>query len=257
MHAPRPNLDMDVLRTFVTGIELGSFAKAAERLARSPSTISAQLKKLEAQIGVPLLHKAGRGLALTEAGEALLAYARRLLDLHDEAVAAVRDVTVAGWVRLGVQEDFAEGLLPPVLGRFARTYANVRIEVRVARNADLLERVIRGQLDLALLWGVHDAVPYGEQLAEVPMVWIGPAAHRPVIGDLDQQLPLVVFEAPCLFRSAGTTALDTRGLAWRIVFTSPSLAGLWAATAAGLGVTIRTPIGIPAGVRILDAPAAG
>ena len=85
----RVNFDLDVLRTFVTGIELGSFAKAADRLGRSTSAVSAQLKKLEEQAGTPVLRKSGRGMVLTEAGETMLAYARRLLELNDEAAAAL------------------------------------------------------------------------------------------------------------------------------------------------------------------------
>ena len=93
--ARRPNLDMDVLRTFVTGFELGSFARAADRLGRSQSAISTQLRKLEEQMGQPLVRKSGRGLLPTPAGERLLAYARRILDLNDETVGAVRDVEFA------------------------------------------------------------------------------------------------------------------------------------------------------------------
>ncbi len=88
--------DLDVLRSFVTGMELGSFAKAADRLGRSTSAISAQLKKLEEQAGTPIFRKAGRGLALTEAGETMLAYARRLLDLNDEAATAIHGADLEG-----------------------------------------------------------------------------------------------------------------------------------------------------------------
>ncbi|MCE3519272.1 LysR family transcriptional regulator, partial [Escherichia coli] len=81
----RTIFDLDVLRTFPTGVDLGSFAKAADRLGRSTSAVSAQLKKLEQQAGTPymIFQKSGRGLALTDAGETMLAYARRLLDLND------------------------------------------------------------------------------------------------------------------------------------------------------------------------------
>src|SRR6478609_4842573 len=89
--------DLDVLRSFVTGVELGSFAKAADRVGRSTSAVSAQLKKLEEQAGTPIFRKAGRGLALTEAGETMLGYARRLLELNDEAAAAIHDVELEGW----------------------------------------------------------------------------------------------------------------------------------------------------------------
>jgi DNA-binding transcriptional LysR family regulator len=245
--------DLDVLRSFVTGMELGSFAKAAERLGRSTSAVSAQLKKLEDQAGAEIFRKAGRGLALTEAGETMLAYARRLLDLNDEAAAAIRGVMLEGWVRLGLQQDFGESLLPEILGRFARAHPKVRIEARVARNAELLDRIATGQLDVALAWDDGAAAAHMERVAELPMRWIGPAAGRDIWrGAEDGPLPLVAFDGPCRFRSAGTAALDRAGISWRVAFTSPNLGGLWAGTAAGLGFTIRTRMGAPPSVRVLD-----
>ncbi|MBY3368108.1 LysR substrate-binding domain-containing protein [Rhizobium laguerreae] len=248
----RTIFDLDVLRTFSTGMELGNFAKAAERLGRSTSAVSAQLKKLEEQAGTPIFRKAGRGLALTDAGETMLGYARRLLELNDEAAAAVNSVELEGWVRLGLQEDFGETLLPDVLGRFARAHPKVRIEARVVRNAELLERVTSGKLDLALAWSDGTLTAHCERIGEVPMRWIGPAegqsGWQAVSGE---PMPLASLEAPCLLRSAATKALDEAGISWRLAFVSPSLGGLWAATAAGLGLTIRTPIGLPAKVRPL------
>jgi DNA-binding transcriptional LysR family regulator len=155
-------------------------------------------------------------------------------------------------VRLGVQEDFGEMLLPAVLGPFARAHPKVKIEARVARNGELLERVASGRLDLALAWDDGEGVLRGERVAELPMGWIGAAdgnGARP--GPDGEPSPLIVFEPPCLFRTAATAALDHAGIAWRVAFTSPSLAGLWAATTAGLGLTIRTAIGLQAGVRRL------
>ena len=138
-----------------------------------------QLKKLEEQAATPIFRRSGRGLALTEAGETMLAYARRLLDLNDEAVAAVQSVELEGWVRLGLQEDFGENLLPEVLGRFARAHPKVRIEARVVRNAELLERVTTGKLDLALAWSTGTLTAHCEHIADVPMRWIGPANGLP------------------------------------------------------------------------------
>lgn len=252
--------DLDVLRSFVAGVDLGSFGRAADRLGRSTSAVSAQLKKLEEQAGVPLLRKAGRGLALTDAGETMLAYARRLLELNDQASVAVRGAQLQGRVRLGLQEDFGEILLPRVLGRFARAHPQVRIEARVARNADLLARMAAGELDLALAWDHDPARPHGVRLAELPLCWIGPAGPDPAQDarprDADGALPLVAFEAPCLFRVRATAALDQAGIAWTSAFISPSLAGLWAAVSAGLGLMVRTPLGLPAGLRVM-APGEG
>ena len=129
----RITFDLEDLRSFVTGVELGSFAKAAERLGRSTSAVSAHLKKLEQQVGAQILRKAGRGMVMTETGETLLGYARRLLELNDEAAAAVRGLDLQGTVRLGLQEDFGETCLPQVLGSFARANPTVRIEARIAR----------------------------------------------------------------------------------------------------------------------------
>ncbi|RUM23837.1 LysR family transcriptional regulator [Rhizobium vallis] len=254
----RTIFDLDVLRTFSTGMELGNFAKAAERLGRSTSAVSAQLKKLEEQAGTPIFRKSGRGLVLTDAGETMLGYARRLLELNDEAAAAVHSVELEGWVRLGLQEDFGENLLPEVLGRFARAHPKVRIEARVVRNAELLERVTAGKLDLALAWSDGTLTAHCEQIGEVPMCWIGPVDGQPGWQAASgEPMPLASLEAPCLLRNAATRALDEAGISWRLAFVSPSLGGLWAATAAGLGLTIRTPIGLPAKVRPLTPEAVG
>ncbi|MCA3823369.1 MAG: LysR family transcriptional regulator [Burkholderia sp.] len=281
----RPNFDVAALRSLVAGVDLGSFAKAADRVARSSSAVSAQIRKLEEQAGTPLFLKAGRGLALTDAGDAMLRYARRMIELNDEAAAAVRGVNLDGWVRVGLQEDFGEAILPDVLGRFARAHPKVRIEARVARNADLLERLDANQLDLALVWGdpasaalVSRAGIDSEVIAQVPMQWIGAlgsggfgvpeGSDEGAEGEPDETggraerapgepLPLVVFDRPCRFFGAATDALDRAGVPWRIAFTTPSLAGLWAAAAAGLGLTVRSHYGLPAPVRVLDAASCG
>ncbi|OHV87281.1 LysR substrate-binding domain-containing protein [Mesorhizobium sp. ORS 3428] len=252
----RVTFDLDVLRTFVTGMELGSFAKASGRLGRSTSAVSAQLKKLEEQAATPIFRKAGRGLALTEAGETMLGYARRLIELNDEAASAIRDVELEGWVRLGLQEDFGEAVLPGVLGRFARAHPKVRIEARIGRSHELAERILSGNLDIALAWHDGTTLPYSRHVADVQARWIGPAKPMEV-GPHGQALPLVAFEAPCLLRTVATETLDRAGLPWRMAFSSPSLGGIWAAVAAGLGLTIRTDIGLPANVRAIAPGALG
>jgi DNA-binding transcriptional LysR family regulator len=246
----RLTLDLDVLRSFVLGIELGSFAKAADRLGRSTSAISAQLKKLEEQIGAAVLRKSGRGMVLTPDGEILFGYAKRLLALNDEAVAAVQDDQLHGSVRLGLQEDFGAQLLTETLGRFARAHPYIQIEVRVARNAELLDLVNAGRLDLALAWDSGQRTAHSQYIAELPLSWIG--LETGVSHDGGQPVPLVAFDAPCLMRSAACQALEQADIAWRVAFTSPSLSSIWAAVAAGLGITVRTRIGLPAHLHILQ-----
>jgi DNA-binding transcriptional LysR family regulator len=266
----RLTFDLDVLRTFVTGVDMGSFAKAADRLGRSTSAVSAQLKKLEDQLGMPVLRKEGRGMVTTSAGEALLGYARRLLELNDEAATAVRGAELAGSVRLGLQEDFGEHLLTEVLGRFARVHPKLRIEARVARNVALMEQLAGGRLDLVLAWDSGASagaaaspaslaplagMPLAPEITRLPLRWIGASNSPAPQPDAVEPLPLVMMEAPCMMRSQAIAALDAAGIPWRIAFSSPSLGGVWAAVAAGLGVTVRTGLVLPRGVLALKGTA--
>ncbi len=243
------NLDIQILRTLVTAQDLGGFGRAAEQVGRSQSAVSLQMRKLEQQLGESLFRKEGRGLVLTEAGDAVLAYARRILELNDEAVAAVRGAAIDGRVRFGMPGDFAETWLPAVLGRFKRAHPAVRIEASVDRNAVLLERLDKAQLDLALVFGGGTRGD-AETLARLPMAWIGGRERSWAQGE---PVPLAVFEPPCVFRQPATAALDASGIPWRIAFSSPSLSALWAAVDAGLGITVRTGISRPDHLRVLGA----
>jgi DNA-binding transcriptional LysR family regulator len=246
----RVNLDMDLLRTLVTARQLGSFNRAASRLGRSQSAISQQMRKLEEQLGERLFQKEGRGWALTEAGEVVLAYARRILELNDEAVSAVREHTLDGEVRFGCPADFAESWLPGALARFKLEHPTTRVEVAVDRNRMLLERLDAGELDLVLALA-NDSRADAELVSALQLLWIGAAAGAGNVINTAEPVQLAMFEAPCFFRQGALTALDRAGLPWRIAFTSPSLSGLWAAVSAGLGITLRTAVGLPAGVKPL------
>lgn len=248
----RPTFDLDVLRSFVAGVEFNSFAKAAERLGRSTSAVSAQLKKLEEQVGSPVLVKSGRGLVLTPLGETLLGQARRLLQLNDELFANLHQVQLEGSVRLGLQEDFGEHLLSDILRRFAKVHPRVTLEVRIARNAELLNLIETARLDLALAWDSGATTPHCQPIGSSQMHWIGCRELPQPQPTHETPLPLVMFDAPCVLRSTATQALDQAHIPWRIALTSPSVSGLWGAISAGLGITLRTRIGLPPHLQILD-----
>lgn len=250
------SLDMDALRSFVTGIEAGSFALAAERLCRSTSAVSAQMKKLEQQCGAALLVKDGRHLRLTEQGEVLMGYARRLLLVNDEALEALGGRHLAGNVRFGMQEDFGETLLPSVLGQFSRAHPDVQISARIARNQALCHDIDSDQLDLALSWLDEQRMPGIDALTTLPLQWI----HHPDMPlqrylDQCQPLPLVLFEPPCLMRDMALAALEAAGIPWRVAFVSRSLSGIWAAVSAGLGMTVRSTMGMPSSLTTAMAGA--
>ncbi|NTV84532.1 MAG: LysR family transcriptional regulator, partial [Bacteroidales bacterium] len=203
IEAGRHTLDLALLRTFTAIVEAGSMARAAEQVARSQPAVSLQMKKLEDMIGSAVLRKNGRRLVLTEVGETLFAYAKRLLELNDEAVAAVSSVGLAGAVRLGIAQDFAEGCLTSVLARFARAHPAVVVEVCADRNAVLQERLARRQLDIVLTFG-EESSGHLQVLGKAPVAWIGlPDAQM----DADRRIALVAFEAPCYFRQVAIQTL--------------------------------------------------
>src|SRR5580693_4473653 len=147
------NLDLDTMRALVVAHDLGGYGQAATRLGRTPSAISLQMKKLQALVGATIFRKSGRGVALTEAGEIVLRYARRMLALNDEVLDTVRGASLAGRIRIGVSQDFAETVLPRALSQFTRLYPLVQLEVRIEGNAVLVEAVSKGEIDLVLVVG--------------------------------------------------------------------------------------------------------
>jgi DNA-binding transcriptional LysR family regulator len=246
-------LDLNGLRSFVLAADLGGFARAAAALHRTPGAISLQMKALEERIGRPLFVKTGRSQVLSEAGVLLLHHARRMLQLNDETLAALDGLGLDGSVRFGMPQDFADTWLPLALARFTRAHPAVRIELRVDRNDSLASAVERGQLDLALAFdlGGTDAGP-APPLMRLPMRWIArpdwqPAANEPI--------PLLLMERPCMFHQAAIDSLDRAGRPWRVVLTSASVSGLWAAAEAGLGVTVRADVAPRRALRVV-APAA-
>lgn len=234
-------LDLSLLQTLVTAVDLGGFGKAATQLHRSPGAISLQIKTLEERVGAELFRKAGRQQILTETGELLVGFARRMLQINGDALLAMQGGRLAGEVRFGMPQDFADGWLPQALAQFARAYPAVRIAVTVDRSPVLLSALMAGQLDLALAFGDSNSEA-AEILTSLPVRWIASPDFSLNVG---AEIPLLVLDQPCAFRQAAIDALDRAGRAWRIALTSASVSGIWAAAKAGLGVTARTSVHIP------------
>src|SRR6266568_2722503 len=164
------NLDLETLRTFSVAHDLGGLAQAAERLGRTPSAISLQMKRLQDDLGTSLFRKRGRGLALTEAGEVALAYARRILALHDEFLDIVQATNVAGHIRVGCPQDFAS-ILPSVLSRFASLYPRMQVELFIEGNAALAEGISKSRIDVAMIIG-HEERAGANLVGQLELVWI-------------------------------------------------------------------------------------
>ncbi|MEP6730699.1 MAG: LysR substrate-binding domain-containing protein [bacterium] len=234
-------LDLDTLRTLAVARDLGGYGEAGARLGRTPSAISLQMKRLQRDVGARLFRKQGRGVALTEAGELVLGYARRMLALNDELLDTVRGAALVGNVRLGFSQDFADIILPVVLARFAALYPLVMVEVRIEGNDALVEAVVKDQLDVALAVGHADQAT-AESVGTLDLVWI---AGERFVSRPDQSLPLVLLGPQCAFRKEAIRSLDAAGISWRVAAVSPSVAGVWAAAIGGLGITMRSALGLP------------
>ena len=237
-------MDLELLRALGALRDLGSLERVAQHVGRTVSAVSSQLKRLETQCGRALFKKTGRRLTLTEDGEAVLGYARRMLALNDDLLQKLRGGAHPLAVRLGVPQDVADRALVRALVRFGRAHPTVDLRVTVGRNVEIAEQIGSGELDLAIAF---EPMPggAGELIGEVPLRWLGSPEVR---WDGTTPLPLALFEPPCVFRRAGLDALDRAGLPWRPAFSSPSLSGLWAAVAAGLAFTVRSELGAPPGI---------
>lgn len=228
------NLDLDLIRAFVAVAETQNFTRAGARLGRTQSTVSLQIKRLEEQVDAELFTRDPRRVVLTGHGEALLPQARRLLRVNDEIIGEMFEHSLEGEVRFGAPEDFATTHLPHILGDYARAYPHVTLSVTCDLTLHLMEKLQQGELDLALIKREPLGRDSGVSVWREHLVWAG--AGEEVLHD-GAPLPLIVAPSPCVYRKRATSALDAAGRAWRIAYTSHSLAGQHAALRAGLGVT--------------------
>jgi DNA-binding transcriptional LysR family regulator len=243
------NLDIDLLRAFVTVADLGSFTRAADLLLRRQSTLSLQIKRLEDGLGKRLLDRATRHVRLTAEGESVLPHARQMLELNDRVVSSLDEPMLAGTVRLGTPEDFATTHLPQVLARFAQAYPAVQLEVTCDLTLTLMGRFRQGEFDLVLVKREPEKSDRGVRVWREPLVWV--AAGQLALSD-EGPLPLVVSPPPCVYRKRATDSLNKARRRWRVAYSCASLAGQHAAVKAGLGVTVLPKDMVPAGLAAVE-----
>ncbi|UGY00169.1 LysR substrate-binding domain-containing protein [Bradyrhizobium quebecense] len=243
-------LDLELLRSFVSVVDAGGFTRAGERVHRTQSTVSQQIKRLEEDVGQPLLIRSGKDVTPTEAGERLLTYARRLLSLAEEARDVLSRPGSEGAIRIGITEDFAAYRLTRLLATFARSHPKLRLDVRSGQSLFLHRDLERGDLDLAL---IKRAVSEKGGIAVWPerVHWVTSKSHPR--DTATGSVPLIGFGSGCLYRAHAIHALERAGRNWHMAYTSSSLAGIQAAVAAGLGLSILSEMSIQAEHRVLTA----
>lgn len=251
MLALPPGLDPDLLRSFVLIAEGASVTRAAQRVGRTQSAVSMQMRRLEEMLGQPLLVRGVRGFSLTPHGAWLLDRARPWLSMHDEMLANFRTPEIAGLIRLGTPDDYVLLWLPEILARFAEAHPAVELEVICAPSNELLERMERGELDLSLYSAGNEREPRaGMTLWRGPLQWVGSVAHAV---HRQRPLKLSLAQPSCVWRAAATAALDAAGVPWRLTYSSSAQMGTHAVVLAGLAITVGLAAPLPPGLRMLDA----
>lgn len=252
-------LDLDLLRSFVVIAEEKSFTRAADRVGRTQSAISLQMQRLEAMLGQLLLNRCkGGSIELTPEGLYLLGRAREILELNDDILRSVRARPVHGTVRLGIPDELAGRYLPRVLERFAEQAPSVEVQVVNAASCILATQLKAGDHDLVILdRGLEPRQWPATEIWRHRMHWITSDEHGQHLRD---PLPLALspadcpwrppWLAECLSRGIATHALEQAGRKFRIVNSSTTTAGQFAAVSAGLAVAASMAVwSLPPGLR--------
>jgi DNA-binding transcriptional LysR family regulator len=240
-------LDLELLKTLVCVMDERSFTRAAERVHRTQSTVSQQIRKLEENVGRVLLlrDRTGNLVTPTEHGEVLANYARRLLALSQEAEDRLSHPAALEPVRVGVPEDFDTRRMSAMLSGFIAAEPGIRLETVSGMSVDLRRKLASGEIEIAL---VKREPGGGEAIASWPesLVWVaGP-------GSIEDPVPLALFPHGCVYRHRAIGGLDKAGTRWRVAFGSHSLTGIQAAVSSGLGITVLPRTAALAEHRVLD-----
>jgi len=229
-----PLLDNDVLRTFVTITECGSFTRAAGQIHRTPAALSMQIKRLEEMIGTAVFLRESRQIRLTSGGEMLLSYSRRLLQLNEEAVQQFLAPSVKGKISFGTTDDVGTRILPKVLAQFARSFPSVQVDVEVSSSRENLARIDSNELDMALvIIGNEGEEVRGAIVHSEPLVWAGCDGG---IAAGKSPLPVAIAKQGCVWRRSALDSLEQAGKSYRVAYTCDHASAQEAAMLADLAI---------------------
>lgn len=241
--------DIILLKTFVAVVDEGGFSRAAARLHLTQSAVSGHLRRLEEQVGKPLLTRTTRSQQLTADGERLMAYARGILALNRNAWAELTRSAFEGNLRVGVSEEFADARLLRELQEVAAQYPGLQISVQVGIPGSLLTLMKQGELDVVVGSLCESSEP-GLALWQEPLVWAWSA--QPLTA-LPTPLPLALFPEPCPYREAALSRLAQAGIAQRTAMLCASYAALHAAALSGFAIAPIARSQLVPGLTILGA----
>ena len=230
------HIDVDLLRTFVAIADTKSFSGAAERIARTPSAVSMQVKRLEETVGRRLFERDSRNVALTPFAEGIVPEARALLETNASLLARMRAPELTGRIAIGIPDDYASVHMPCILKRFARSHPSVQVDVRCDDSSELVARLRDGDLDASLVTRTDVGERSGllsDDVHEEQIVWLGAVNGTACY---QRPLPVAASHAHCCWRIEAIDALSRARVPHRIAYTSTLSAGQLAAIAADLAV---------------------
>lgn len=238
------NLNVDQIRSFLAVVESGGFTAAAQMLGVRQSTVSGHIARLEQALDRSLLMRDTHRVAPTPDGQAMIGFAREVVEAHDRLRAFFSPGGLRGRIRLGVSEDYTLSALAQVLARFAERHPSVDLQLTVGLSRTLYQGYDAGELDV-IFCKRRRGDPRGELAWADELIWAG----RPgLVPDPALALPLVLYPPPSITRTLALDALEAAGRSWRIACTSGSLMGLRAAVEAGLGIAPHSARVMPAGL---------
>ena len=214
-------LDITLLKSLVAVSESSSLSSGAMKLNIPQPTMSLQLKRLEERAGRQLFEPGGRGkpVRLSRHGERLVEYAKRIIEIYDEATLYLISPELSGEVRVGIPEWFAESGLNEVLARFKEIYGDVQIKLVAAPSNRLRAQIIRGELDVCVSI-TGDSLEPASQIWKEPLHWV---ANKDLRCLKRKFLPVGLFSEPCPFRDHVIRHLESLGRSWREEYVSDSV----------------------------------
>lgn len=243
------NFQTDLLRTFVSVIELGGHTKAGAALGRSQPAISLQIRRLEELVGATLLTREGRVILPTQEGEKLLTFAREIVRINDEAAHYFRRGDLSGILRIGLPTDYAMAFLQETLAEFSRNHPDVELEVHCGLSRGLHRQMRADELDVIVATMPSTQMPYLSRSWVERPIW---AAAKDFKLDADKPIPLAAHPEGCDYRARMIQALDSVGRRWRVVYTGSGVSGLQTAVLNGLCVSALTRPTLLDGMRVID-----
>jgi len=188
-------------------------------------------------------------MALTPEGDMVLAYAKSIIRLHDELLSRLSSPEVQGHVVLGVPDLYAAYILPPVLSVFKEAFPRIQVQVRCALSTPTVDRVLRGEVDIALVTRMNDFTR-GLVVHQEQLVWMAGEHSQ---AHLQDPVPLALLPPGNLYREHAINHVERAGRKWQIACVSESVSGLHAAVFGGMAVTVLGRCALVTGMRELTA----